>query len=434
MTVAYGITSAFSGAFAAVGDRLLDFASDIGERIEESRENGGLFSDWEGQSPLRALLLAGAFALAVLGVVFYLGHRDTTDFVVLCPESCAATAEMLIAGYCGENPDVSMRVNALPDEEYTDEAVANCLDEGGANLAVLTPGMKPTALEGASLRDMQPIFEGDSSCFTLSIKQGDPLLALPLCGEVGVVLYRPDLMEAAGGSVPRTWDDLYMAVILLDSAGVSGLCLEQELQGSYTDLSILDSSLTYGLQEEDVGSEAVVKKSPNEGFSLYTQTRDGLEGLLDVCVTAQTHEEALELFAAGDCAMVFATSREYASLLGQDVDCGAFAIPGKSDKTHYSFTPTYSLAVSKSVRGSASDKLFAWLLSATAQQAICDATQNYPVLNGVAADEEASALLMGGDDESHLAVLSALWRAPEKDSAKCIDAAAEYVPLSGVEE
>lgn len=376
-------------------------------------------------------ILAGVLvvALAAAGFMYVQNRRDVNTFAVVCPASSYSMAEKLTAAYTAQHPDVTMELNAMDDGECTAENIADMLDSGKADVAFLPAGICPADLEGVRLYDVRSIYHAASPQLAVASQAEAPLYALPLAGQADVLLYNPAMLEGTGEAAPRNWSEFFATLNFLDETGVTALRLESLEEDSFARLALLDACVTYGSAE--IGMDAAADGSMNGGKDLYAQLMTYFAETEDACVPAVSHDRALTSFRKGGCAMVFATSAEYAQLKAEGVDCAAAPISGIFDEAHYAVTPTCSVAAAARVQGETADSFFAWLLQKDAQEIIADETGDFPMASGISESKTFPSLVVRADDAEHsVALLSSLWQAGSDDRRQCLTESLELKEMA----
>lgn len=371
-------------------------------------------------------ILIGALAVALVAVGYLSLHQrqDTTAFTVVCPAASYSMAEKLTAAYADLHPEVTMDLSALADEECTAEHLSERLDSGKTSIAFLPAAISPADLDSARLMDVRGIYHAAAAQLAVSSQAEAPLYALPLAGQADVLLYHPKQLKQAGGAAPRSWNEFFATLNFLGQTDKIALRLESLEEDSYGRLALLDTCLTYGSPE--LGTDAVSGNEANAGLDLYNQLVASFAECEGSCAEAVSHDRALTSFKKNGCAMVFATSAEYAALKKAGVDCAAVPISGLYDEVHYAVTPTCSVAVSAKAEGENVSKFLTWLLQKDAQEIVSAETGDFPMAAGIADSKAFPDLVVRTDDtDTSAALLSSLWQANASDRQLVLTASLE---------
>lgn len=151
--------------------------------------------------------------------------RVTLDFFQFKPEA-VQEFNSLISEFEAQNPDISVRMNAVPDP---DTAIRTLLVKGKTP-DVLTLngngnyGLLAQACVFADLRELpgtkeikpevQKILNSVGQC-------GQEINALPMANNASGVLYNPEIFAEYGVSVPKTWDELIATAETFKANGIN---------------------------------------------------------------------------------------------------------------------------------------------------------------------------------------------------------------------
>jgi sorbitol/mannitol transport system substrate-binding protein len=137
-----------------------------------------------------------------------------------------------------ENPDIDVKFVTLPENEARAKITASVATEGGEyDIVMISNYETPMWAENGWLTNLQPYAEDtqgyDPEDFIPSIREalsfdGD-LYSVPFYGESSFLVYRKDLFDKAGLTMPEKpkWREVAEFAAKLDDpdAGVSGICL-----------------------------------------------------------------------------------------------------------------------------------------------------------------------------------------------------------------
>lgn len=179
---------------------------------------------------LRALM--GATALVALAGV---ASAETTITVATVNNGDMVRMQGLMDDFYAKHPDIKVDWVTL-EENVLRQNVTTDIATGGGQFDVITIGTYEVPIWGkqgwlVSLNDLPP--EWDIDDLLPAIRGGltvdGNLYAAPFYGESSMVMYRRDLMEAAGMAMPSapTWADIEAAAAAMTDkdAGIYGVCL-----------------------------------------------------------------------------------------------------------------------------------------------------------------------------------------------------------------
>lgn len=179
---------------------------------------------------LRALM--GATALVALAGV---ASAETTITVATVNNGDMIRMQGLMDDFNAKHPDITVEWVTL-EENVLRQNVTTDIATGGGQFDVMTIGTYEVPIWArqdwlVSLNDLPP--EWDIDDLLPAIRGGltvdGNLYAAPFYGESSMVMYRRDLMEAAGLTMPAapTWADIEAAAAAMTDrdAGINGVCL-----------------------------------------------------------------------------------------------------------------------------------------------------------------------------------------------------------------
>ncbi|MFN3993252.1 MAG: ABC transporter substrate-binding protein [Tabrizicola flagellatus] len=179
---------------------------------------------------LRALLGATA-SLALSGAAM----AQTTITVATVNNGDMVRMQGLMDDFNAKNPDIKVEWVTL-EENVLRQNVTTDIATGGGQYDVITIGTYEVPIWGKqgwleSLNDLPADYDVDDLLPAIrgGLTVDGTLYASPFYGESSMVMYRTDLMEAAGMSMPEapTWADIEKAAAAMTNkdAGIYGVCL-----------------------------------------------------------------------------------------------------------------------------------------------------------------------------------------------------------------
>jgi len=175
------------------------------------------------------LLSATALALMVAGAQ----AQSTTVTIATVNNGDMIRMQGLTSAFNAEHPDITLEWVTL-EENVLRQRVTQDIATNGGQFDVLTIGTYEVPIWGAqgwllSLNDMPTEWNADD--LLPAIRDGltvdGELYAAPFYGESSMVMYRTDLMEAAGLEMPEapSWEFIREAAEAMTGDGVYGICL-----------------------------------------------------------------------------------------------------------------------------------------------------------------------------------------------------------------
>ncbi|UYM06432.1 ABC transporter substrate-binding protein [Solicola gregarius] len=185
-----------------------------------------------------ATALTGCAVVASCAGAGAIGSGDNTITVAIVSNSQMEDAIDLSAEFEKDHPDTDLRFVSLSENEARAKiTVSTAMGGGEFDIVMISNYETPQWAENGWLTNLQPYIdktEGyDSDDFIPSVRKslsykGD-MYSVPFYGESSFLMYRKDLFEQAGLTMPEkpTWDDVRgFAKALHDpDANMSGICL-----------------------------------------------------------------------------------------------------------------------------------------------------------------------------------------------------------------
>jgi sorbitol/mannitol transport system substrate-binding protein len=179
----------------------------------------------------RALL--GATALCACGLAA--AAQETTITIATVNNGDMIRMQGLTDAFTEAHPDIGLRWVTL-EENVLRQNVTTDIATGGGQYDVITIGTYEVPIWGAQgwlvpLDDLPADYDVDDLLppIRAGLSVDGTLYAVPFYGESSFVMYRTDLMEAAGLEMPDapTWEFIREAAAAMDddAAGVHGICL-----------------------------------------------------------------------------------------------------------------------------------------------------------------------------------------------------------------
>ena len=179
---------------------------------------------------IRALLGASALCALATGAL-----AETTLTIATVNNGDMIRMQGLTADFTAKHPDITLEWVTL-EENVLRERVTTDIATGGGQFDVLTIGTYEVPIWGAagwltSLNDLPPEYDVDDLLPAIrgGLTVNGELYAAPFYGESSMVMYRTDLMAAAGLEMPAapTWDFIRQAAEAMTDRDneIYGICL-----------------------------------------------------------------------------------------------------------------------------------------------------------------------------------------------------------------
>lgn len=165
-----------------------------------------------------------------------LGTTDQTVTIAMVSNSQMTDARALSDRFEAENPGVDLRFVTLSENQARAKITASTAMGGGEfDVVMISNYETPQWAENGWLVNLSDYIEQtpgyDADDFIPSLREslsyeGD-MYSVPFYGESSFLMYRQDLFDQAGITMPRepTWQQVADAARQLDSPGMSGICL-----------------------------------------------------------------------------------------------------------------------------------------------------------------------------------------------------------------
>ena len=310
--------------------------------------------------------LALLFGVAVSGVA-----RAETELVVATVNNGhMITMQKLTKYFEQANPDIKIKWVTLEEGTLRQRVTTDIATKGG-QFDVMTIGMYEAPIWGKKgwLRELKPDAAYDVNDMLPAIRQGlsvdGKLFAAPFYGESSMLMYRKDLADKAGITLPErpTWDQVkaLAAKIHDPKNGVYGICLRGK-PGWGDNMAFLTTLVnTFGGQWFDMDWKPQLESKPwKDAIAFYVDlmTKYGPPGS-----ASNSFNEILALYNEGKCGMwVDAT-----------IAASFITDPKQSkvaDKVAFAQAPTQ-------VTPKGANWLWAWTLAIPAGSAKVDAAQKF---------------------------------------------------------
>ncbi|WP_374198717.1 ABC transporter substrate-binding protein [Mycobacterium sp. MYCO198283] len=165
-----------------------------------------------------------------------LGATDQTVTIAMVSNSQMTDARELSSRFEEDNPDIKLRFVTLSENQARAKITASTAMGGGEfDVVMISNYETPQWAENGWLVNLSQYTAAtpgyDENDFIPSLRQSlsfrDDMYAVPFYGESSFLMYRKDLLEQAGITMPRdpTWQQVADAAARLDGPGMVGICL-----------------------------------------------------------------------------------------------------------------------------------------------------------------------------------------------------------------
>ena len=271
---------------------------------------------------------------------------------------------------------VAVNLTRFSDGEMDESAWRTVATRSSSWLVFGASDSDARILSGLDCHDWTDEVLGNQDAFSFAFYSGS-LQALPIEGNLGMLLCNMDLLRSAGAGAPASVSGLAQTCSLLGASGIEPLALEG-IEVDSTSVSLaLDAALasiagsdgvTFELTDEQIAvcAASVLHCGRKEGGASAFTSRD----------------EALRAFGSGDAAMLLISSCEFDQLSNVDFSCLAVSIPMIFAHEISSFRPTSSVVCSSGVPENARSTVLSFLLSKNDGELLTDTGSTAAVRNG----------------------------------------------------
>jgi polyol transport system substrate-binding protein len=219
---------------------------------------------WELRSPERV-------SATILGVIIALvgaacspgagggssGAGTTTITLAAVDNPQMEDLQKLIPDFESSHSNIQVKVVTLPEDQLRQQVTQDVAAKSGRfDLFTIGTYEVPLWAKLGWIQDLSPYISKDSSYAASDLIPGiskaltykNDLYAVPFYGESSMLMYRKDMLSAAGVTMPDhpTWDQVAAAAQAVNKNGVSGICL-RGLPGWGEQLAPLDTVVnTFG--------------------------------------------------------------------------------------------------------------------------------------------------------------------------------------------
>src|SRR6202162_159801 len=210
------------------------------------------------------------FVLGIVGIVFALaagacsgagggggGAGTTTITLAAVDNPQMADLKTLIPDFEKAHPNITVKIVTLPEDQLRQQVTTDVAAKSG-RFDLFTEGTYevPIWAKLGWIENLSPYIAKDSSYAPDDLIAGikgaltynNNLYAVPFYGESSMLMYRKDMLQAVGVTMPDhpTWDQVAAAAKAVNSSSVNGICL-RGLPGWGEQLAPLDTVVnTFG--------------------------------------------------------------------------------------------------------------------------------------------------------------------------------------------
>ncbi len=313
-------------------------------------------------------IISGIFGAMAFAALATTALAETTLTIATVNNGDMIRMQGLTDDFTAKNPDIKLNWVTLEENDLRQKVTTDISTKGG-QYDILTIGMYETPIWGAkgwlvelsgldAPEDILPAVLG-------GLSSGGKLYAAPFYGESSFVMYRKDLMEKAGLTMPEapTWDFIIEAANkMTDRAnGVNGICLRGKAGWGENMAFITAMSNSFGARWFDENWKPTFDSAEwKDTLNTYlTVMKDaGPEG-----ASGNGFSENLALFQSGKCGM-----------WADATAAGSFVIDPKASSV--AANVGFTLAPDKGL-GKRANWLWAWALAIPAGSQKVDAAQKF---------------------------------------------------------
>jgi sorbitol/mannitol transport system substrate-binding protein len=267
---------------------------------------------------LRTAFAVGVASTLAIGMAACSGTGgsggDTTITVAAVANPQIDDLQALLPEFEDAHPGVKVKISILPETQLKDRVTQDIAAKGGQyDVVMLGPDQTQVWAQNKWLEDLSPYVNDDKDydvddiipSVLQSLSIDDSPYALPFYAEGAFIMYRADLFEAAGLTMPEqpTWQDIRnFAAELHDPANdMAGICLRGAPTSSGNAMTLNTMIDTFGGQWYDMDwkstltDPAVVEATE---FYIDVQQNYGIPGAANAGFT-----ECLNAYSQGNAAM-----------------------------------------------------------------------------------------------------------------------------------
>jgi sorbitol/mannitol transport system substrate-binding protein len=314
---------------------------------------------------LRALL--GASAAVCLGAAAF---AQTTITVATVNNGDMIRMQGLMDDFAAKHPDITVDWVTLEENELRQRVTTDIATKGG-QFDVLTIGTYEVPIWGkqgwlVGLNDLPAEYDIDDILPAIrgGLTVDGTLYAAPFYGESSMVMYRTDLMEAAGLTMPEapTWADIRTAAEAMTDkdAGIYGICLRGKAGWGENMAFLTAMSNSFGAKWFDMDWKPQFDSQPWKDtltFYLDLMNNYGPPGAAN-----NGFNENLSLFQQGKCGMWIDATVAASFVTGADSTV--------ADRVGFALAPDNGL-------GKRGNWLWAWSLAIPAGSQKVDAAKTF---------------------------------------------------------
>ena len=252
-------------------------------------------------------LLGATVSLTLAGAAM----AETTITVATVNNGDMVRMQGLMDDFYAKNPDIKVEWVTLEENILRQKVTTDIATKGG-QFDVLTIGTYEVPIWGKQgwllgLNDLPASYDVDDLLPAIrgGLTVDGTLFAAPFYGESSMVMYRTDLMEKAGLTMPDapTWDDIKSAAAAMTdkTAGIYGICLRGKAGWGENMAFLTAMSNSFGAKWFDMDWKPQFDQQPWKdtlSFYLDLMTNYGPPG-----ASNNGFNENLALFQQGKCGM-----------------------------------------------------------------------------------------------------------------------------------
>jgi sorbitol/mannitol transport system substrate-binding protein len=210
------------------------------------------------------------FGLGIVGIVFALvagacsgagggggGAGSTTITLAAVDNPSMADLKKLVGDFQSSHSNITVKIVTLPEDQLRQQVTQDvAANSGRYDLFTIGTYEVPLWAKKGWIENLSPYIAKDASYAPDDLIPGirgalsynSNLYAVPFYGESSMLMYRKDMLQAAGVTMPDhpTWDQVAAAAKAVNTSSVSGICL-RGLPGWGEQLAPLDTVVnTFG--------------------------------------------------------------------------------------------------------------------------------------------------------------------------------------------
>ena len=302
--------------------------------------------------------------------------------------------ETLAREYMKKNKGLTVKVQVVPREEYTDAWLQSISNNNMADLFAVPVDDFETFIESDNLMDLTKVLPDDykRSIKKIGTRDGH-VWAVPVTGSVPVIFYNKMVFQNLKLVPPQTISDFVVNCSVLQHNGITPFAMSRDENDIFDTADFIEGIIANGPCDTDLISDGKFFNKNKELDSGFYYDVMGLAFELtisDLMVkkgeSVLDHQKLLEQFVNGTYAMFPGNSNDIQKLreLNDKLNFGYFSMPGSKGTNKGIFKADMMLGISDKSKVDSDARGFVnYLLSKDGQKIFCNGVNRIPVTDDV---------------------------------------------------